>query len=250
MKRDCFVTTSWDDGHILDKKLVYLLNKYSLKGTFYIQKIDIEKIFNAEITSELKQIGISLQSIGKDDIIIIDRTHEIGAHTLTHPKLTQVSRKTAQEEIEGSKNYLENLLGHQVQMFCYPYGDYNEEVKKLVKEVGFSGARTVKRGISEYPEDFFEFHTTMHVFPHPVIIAVGRKKYSLPLKWMFDWEAQAKRSFDKALKKGGVWHLWGHSWEIEKLGMWGSLENVLKYISNRQGVKYLTNGECLNLLKR
>jgi peptidoglycan/xylan/chitin deacetylase (PgdA/CDA1 family) len=30
------VTTSWDDGHILDVKLSELLKKYNLKGTFYI----------------------------------------------------------------------------------------------------------------------------------------------------------------------------------------------------------------------
>lgn len=249
MNMDFIITTSWDDGCILDKKIVELLDKYNLKGTFYIQEIATENIFNEKEASELKLNRISLHSLEKEDIIIIDEAHEIGAHTLNHLKLTQIPREVAWEEIEGSKNYIENLIGHKVDMFCYPGGDYNEEIKFLVENAGFLGARTVKRGVCEYPKDFFEFHTTMHVFPHPIKLAIRRKIYSLPLKWIFSWESQVKRSFNNFMKNGGVWHLWGHSWEIEKLKMWDSFESILKYISNRPNIKYLTNGECLRLLR-
>lgn len=245
MKSKWIVTTSWDDGCILDKKLVDLLNKYGLKGTFYIQKLETNKIFCQKDIFDLKSKSVIIQPIDKNAFKVIDEIHEIGAHSLTHPKLTQISLIAAREEIMDSKVYLENLIGHQVQMFCYPFGDYNEDVKKLVKESGFLGARTVKRGIIKYPDDCYEFHTTMHVYPHPMKIYFRRKEYALPLKWMFGWEAQAKRSFDQFLKKGGIWHLWGHSWEIEKFGMWDSLERVFEYISNRN-VRYLTNGDCLN----
>ena len=36
------VTTSWDDGHILDLKLSNLLTKYNIKGTFYLSPKDRE----------------------------------------------------------------------------------------------------------------------------------------------------------------------------------------------------------------
>ena len=36
------ITTSWDDGHPLDFKLAELLNKYNLKGTFYIPRSNAE----------------------------------------------------------------------------------------------------------------------------------------------------------------------------------------------------------------
>lgn len=42
---------------------------------------------------------------------------------------------------------------------------------------------------------------------------------------------------------GGVFHLWGHSWEIEHNKDWGRLERVLSYFANRSDVKYLNNGE-------
>jgi len=49
------------------------------------------------------------------------------------------------------------------------------------------------------------------------------------------------------MREGGVWHLLGHSWETEKLGRWSELKEILDYVSGRQGVRYLTNGELCRL---
>ena len=35
---------------------------------------------------------------------------------------------------------------------------------------------------------------------------------------------------DYVIKHGGVWHLWGHSWEIEKNKDWDKLEEVFMNI--------------------
>ena len=51
--------------------------------------------------------------------------------------------------------------------------------------------------------------------------------------------------FDRVMVRGGVFHLWGHSWEIENHKDWQRLEAVLKYISRRPGVVYATNQELL-----
>ena len=58
--------------------------------------------------------------------------HAIGSHTLTHARLTTISRAVAREEIFSSKKKLEDLFGRPVEHFCYPYGDYNEAVRDLV----------------------------------------------------------------------------------------------------------------------
>ena len=68
-------------------------------------------------------------------------------------------------------------------------------------------------------------------------------KNKLPLKTFFDWELRAKYLFDLSVKKGGIFHIWGHSWEFEKKGEWGKLERVLDYISNNENVIYATNGQ-------
>jgi peptidoglycan/xylan/chitin deacetylase (PgdA/CDA1 family) len=73
--------------------------------------------------------------------------HEVGAHTITHPKLTKVSLTMAKAEVNGSKEFLEDLLGCPVVSFAYPKGDYNETVKELVRQSGFLFAPTVRAGL-------------------------------------------------------------------------------------------------------
>lgn len=71
---------------------------------------------------------------------------EVGAHTRTHPRLSQCSDAQLREEIAGSKRELEDVLGKPVSQFCYPYGDTDERVAAVVREAGFSAATTTRRG--------------------------------------------------------------------------------------------------------
>ena len=103
------VTTSWDDGSILDLKLAQMLTKYGLKGTFYIPKSPK-----------------NVTPLRKTDIAALAAEHEIGAHTVNHPHLAQIPPAEAKTEIEDSKIYLEEILGKKIVMFTYPFGEYNE----------------------------------------------------------------------------------------------------------------------------
>ena len=181
---------------------------------------------------------------GKQDLRVIDQTQEIGAHTLNHHNLAQLSQDDARDEIIGSKEYLENILGHTITMFCYPTGKYNEDIKNIVKSSGFIAARTCKPGDFSIPKDPFEWHVSLHASNgSPLLTYTIWKKNNLSIKSLFDWEIRAKYLFDRALEHGGVYHLWGHSWEIENNGEWGKLQSVLKYISHRKDVSYSTNGQ-------
>jgi peptidoglycan/xylan/chitin deacetylase (PgdA/CDA1 family) len=72
----------------------------------------------------------------------------IGAHTCTHPRLSQISRAQAKEEIQASKKKLEDKFGLRIDHFAYPFGDYNQETIELVQEAGFQTACTMHRGIN------------------------------------------------------------------------------------------------------
>lgn len=67
---------------------------------------------------------------------------ELGAHTMTHPSLTVISIAQQLEEIAGSKDQLENIVGHPVRSFSYPHGEYSVETKELVQRAGFQSAST------------------------------------------------------------------------------------------------------------
>jgi peptidoglycan/xylan/chitin deacetylase (PgdA/CDA1 family) len=74
--------------------------------------------------------------------------HWIGAHTLTHPRLTQLPLDKAREEIVASKKVLEDAFGVEVRHFAYPYGEWNEKIAGLVEEAGFATACTTAFGVN------------------------------------------------------------------------------------------------------
>ena len=74
--------------------------------------------------------------------------HWIGAHTCTHPRLSQISRDRAREEITAGRKKLEDRFGISVEHFAYPYGDYDHSTVELVREAGFKTACTMHRGIN------------------------------------------------------------------------------------------------------
>jgi len=76
-----------------------------------------------------------------------------GSHTLTHPLLTRIDRLRQSREIADSKSALEDLLGEEVKFFCYPSGDYDENVVNLVREAGYKAALTCDRGAATPYED-------------------------------------------------------------------------------------------------
>jgi peptidoglycan/xylan/chitin deacetylase (PgdA/CDA1 family) len=80
---------------------------------------------------------------------------EIGSHTSTHPRLTQVSALQAREEIAGSKKKLEDIFGMAVEHFCYPYGDWNPTVRDIVVEAGYKSACITKFGVNTAEADAF-----------------------------------------------------------------------------------------------
>jgi hypothetical protein len=59
------------------------------------------------------------------------------------------------------------------------------------------------------------------------------------------WIELSKLLFDSTMQESGVFHLYGHSWEIDELGLWNDLEKILDYICNRKNVLYLPNSEAL-----
>ena len=227
------VTTSWDDGHILDLELAELLQKYGIKGTFYICP-NFGEIPASECLSEAQ-------------IRELSKNFEIGAHTMTHPNLENIEDGEALREIVASKKYLENVLNKPVDSFCYPSGYFNARHEQMVKESGFKLARTVERFAKDIGDNPFALPTTVHAYRHcsdafSILRAVGIKKF---ISCYLNWDELAINLFDSVAKNGGVFHLWGHSWEVEKNNDWKRLEKVLNHIAGRQSVRYAVNTEIL-----
>lgn len=85
---------------------------------------------------------------------------EIGAHTMSHPILKQLSDEQSIVEIEGSKIFLEHLLGERVGLFAYPNGkpgvDYTAAHVDAVRRLGFDAAVNTAWGTSRTGDDPFQ----------------------------------------------------------------------------------------------
>jgi peptidoglycan/xylan/chitin deacetylase (PgdA/CDA1 family) len=237
------VTTSWDDGDSLDLRVAELLRSRGLAGTFYVpfRRHDGDPTLAPAQLSPLAPDGF-----------------EVGGHTLSHRTLTELNAKEIAEEVRVSKDRLEDAIGKRVRMFCYPKGQFNARVLSCVKEAGYSGARTnrmVRQGLDFDP---FRMPTSLLVYPSNKSDYVRNLARDGNIPRLFDyltqyirldsWVSLGELLFDRMLREGGVWHLYGHSWQIEELGLWDELKEMLDYVSGREGVRYVTNAEVLDFL--
>jgi peptidoglycan-N-acetylglucosamine deacetylase len=225
------LTTSWDDGHRCDVRLARMLKEHGLKATFYVAP---------ENQEFAKQDLLSLPEI-RD----LSQDFEIGAHSMTHRRLPAISEQEAAREIIESKAVLEQVTGKEIKVFCYPGGAYTNLHVQLVKDAGYRYARTVAR-YTFTVDDPYEAGTSLHVYNHRSDlwqIACFVKFQPIRVLHCLEWDALAKAMFDQVIKEGGIYHIWGHSWEIDEHDDWERLGNVFRYISANPKVSYVTNGE-------
>ncbi|MFD9900340.1 polysaccharide deacetylase family protein [Mesorhizobium sp. NPDC059025] len=79
--------------------------------------------------------------------------HEVGSHTLDHPRLGAIGRAEAWRQIAESRSDLEDMLGSAVSSFSYPYGDVSTAIRDMVAEAGYSSATTAFRGRARSRDD-------------------------------------------------------------------------------------------------
>ena len=85
--------------------------------------IEKNRLLNWAEVSEMKKMGFTF-----------------GSHSLTHANLASSDPEQARKEIEESKKILEAHLQEPVNFFCYPFGSYSPEVKKMVAGAGYRAA--------------------------------------------------------------------------------------------------------------
>ena len=68
---------------------------------------------------------------------------EVGSHTCSHPKLTEVGVERAAFELERSRSACEEALQRPCLTFAYPYGAHDDEIVGLTRAAGYELAVTL-----------------------------------------------------------------------------------------------------------
>lgn len=93
----------------------------------------------------ISPIDLNEHCLGWDEVKELDKDPlvTIGAHTHTHPVLSNLSEQDAFDEILHSKKLLEEKLCHSIDHFAYPFGEKEHAGAReyeAVKEIGFKTA--------------------------------------------------------------------------------------------------------------
>jgi hypothetical protein len=239
-----YITTSWDDGHPLDLRLAEMLAKYGLAATFYVPIRHHQKLINAE------------------EIRGLSRSFEIGGHTLTHCDLRSVPYDVSRYEIGNCKDALEQITSLPCRSFCFPKGRFRRGHIAQVKAAGFTLARTVELMSLSTPRSqsgIALMPTTIQAGPAGAMTyfknAAKRLRPGNFLHWTRfrgdTWVATLDALLTSAAERGGVVHLWGHSFEIEQNKEWSNLDRAFSLLAQyKTRARFASNGELLNLLSR
>ena len=222
-------TTSWDDGNKLDMKLASLMSKYKIKGTFYIP------------------INWKYRSLSDKDIKKLSMKFEIGSHSFSHKDMRKLDSKELYSEIIMSKSTLEKMIKTEIRSFAYPFGHFNDKIVDAVKKSGFLYARTARELQTDFSKDNLKSDITISLMNrHRGVFLFKNIISSLTNK--LKWEEVARELLLDVQKKNGVFHLQGHSWEIENEGNWDSLIQFFDMVSKLDDVNFVSNGDLVSTL--
>ena len=143
---DCHtMCLTFDDGYVDNYRTLFpMLKDLNCPATCFVTNRgqDDDKFLSAAMIREMEQSGLV----------------EIGGHTANHTMLTEVPLDMAREEIFGNKAWLESVLGHPIDSFCYPRGGENDDIVGLVKAAGYRYAAAMVKKMRPVAADLYRIH--------------------------------------------------------------------------------------------
>jgi peptidoglycan-N-acetylglucosamine deacetylase len=213
-----FVTFSWDDGCQEDLKMADLFAKEGLKCSFYVPARNAER-----------------KTISASEIRSIGSYHDIGGHTYSHAILTKISLAEARNQIFQGKSYLEDIIGHEIDGFCYPRGKWNYQIHAAVLDIGFRYVRMVDMFQGQLMNGQF-LRTSLQLYPHSmrtyILHLLKRRNWAgFAMLYQLKNSATLKARIDQIARYAGnrerSLHFWGHSWEVEDLNLWNEIRQII-----------------------
>lgn len=136
------VVITFDDGYEDNYSNAYpILKQFGFNATIFVitNAIDNEKAFltSAQL-NEMEQNGIDIES-----------------HTLAHDELNKLPYDKQVETLRGAKEFIEKKLNKEVKYIGYPFGKWNDDTIKALKETGYTMAFTTVGGWSNKSQGIY-----------------------------------------------------------------------------------------------
>ena len=99
---------------------------------------------------------------------------EIGSHTVSHVRLPELDDVRLMQELAGSKAELEDMLGHPVCSFAYPYGMWDARCADAVRDAKYTAACVTRTGWALRDNDPYRLRR-LTIFNHDSVGSLARK---------------------------------------------------------------------------
>jgi len=145
------VAITFDDGYTDTLTTAApLLKQYGCRATCYVVSgaVGTYNRWDADHIGERKPL-MSREQIDQ----WLAAGMEVGSHSLSHPRLSEVPQDLAEQEIAGSRTALRDLFGVAIEHFAYPFGAISDDVVEWVRRAGYSSAVTVRPGAARGSDD-------------------------------------------------------------------------------------------------
>ena len=219
-------TLSYDDGIQQDQRLLELLNRFQIKGTFNLNG----GLLGQEGTVSAGKRNVSHHKIPASEIPALYAGHEVAVHGYYHSCMYAMDLARCTREILSCRLSLEEILKQPLTGFAYAFGIWNPTILEALKACGITYARTIKSTYRfEIPEDFLLWNPTCHHDDERLFELAEQFLSDAPI---FSFFGPAK-----------LFYIWGHSYEFDQNNNWNHMETFLQKMSGQKDVWYATNRE-------
>ena len=212
---------SFDDGTVWDSRLVSLLNKYDIKGTFNLNSGLEDFVWDFEGFPVRRQV---LADNGN-----LYEGHEIASHSLHHHRLDSLTPPQLRREVEEDAARLKEVFALEEIGFGVPFTFCNDREVKIIRKL----VRYIR--LSEFTDSF----------------ALPEDEYHIPIHGLYnDPDIREKLArFAESDLPVSLFVMAGHSYELEALGHWEHMEELLKLVKG-YGFETMTTMEFVKTYYR
>ena len=220
------LTLSYDDGQTHDIRVVDILNRYGIKGTFNLNGGRFDGKASRPKRADGSEYYLDAQQAKE---LYLPYGHEVACHTVTHPMPGQLADGGAVWEFAHDRETLEELTGTIVRGMAYPYGTPDERMVESARQCGLAYGRVTERTLGfSLPQDWLRWRPTCH-HSEPKLETLCQRFLAANRPWQLQ-----------------LFYLWGHSYEFADNDNWELLENFCKTMGGHEDIWYATNMEIYN----
>ena len=135
---------TFDDGFASVTNALPVLERLRVPATVFICSSypDDGRAFHVrELTKEVETKPEELRTMTWDELrALADRGIEVGAHTISHPHLGDLTYMEVERELRESKERIEAEVGRPCHHLAYPYGEHQAHIRRAARAAGFTAA--------------------------------------------------------------------------------------------------------------